>query len=228
MKNENIYQNQKKRSPFELLNSINQQKRTYFLAIFILGTISLFELVLIGYLSQKPPLVIRIDKFGKTQVTENYQRETELTTMEDIQNFSQIFLRNYVALRSDRVVTQFHKSLNMMTEEFAKNHLRSMKDNQTIRKIQAANIRNNLDVLKPKIEVVGDTIYVQISGKILTRPLKELNAIPDIKTIDANLILVKIDRNPEHPYGLLLQDIKLQIDKETRDINQNMNEVTKK
>lgn len=225
MKQENIYQPTEETNPFELLNSVNTQKknlRTFIICLLVLCALLLFGLI---RTAGKPPLVIRIDKLGNTDVVKNYAYETKVTTEDDVKNFTNIFLKNYVGLRSDLVVAQFQTSLNMMTEGFSKIHLKNMKDNNTIKTIQAAGVRNNVILQKVDYEEAGDLIYVNASGTLNTRPIEQINAPPQVKSLTADLILSKVRRTPEKPYGLLLKDIKLAIDKANSEVSNNLNEV---
>ncbi|MBU0504528.1 hypothetical protein KJ708_00925 [bacterium] len=225
MKENNIYHTENKESPYELLNTINTQRKN--LHYFITGLVALCVVMLIVLIvvAQKPPLVIRIDKLGNTDVLANYSYETELTTEHDIQSFSKIFLDNYVGLRSDLIVAQFQKSLNMMTEDYAKKHLKYMKETQAIKTIQAAGVRNEVVIKKLDYEIAGKQIYVNVLGDLLTRPIDQLNSVPVRKTLKADLVLSKVTRTPEHPYGILLKDISLSKDEDAAIINNNMSEV---
>lgn len=212
-------------SPFELLDTLNRQRHFAHLCLGILFVICCLLMATVLYTASKPPLVIRIDKLGNTQIVENYGLETAQISEEDIKNFTQVFLENYVGLRSDLVIAQFEKSLNMMTDDFAKYHLQSMKENNTIKAIQAANVRNDVVVSVLSSEAAGELIYINLAGTIQTRPLAELNAVPQAKKVKADLVLLKTRRTPKHPFGLLLKDIKLSINKDSEEINNNMHEV---
>ena len=224
MKEQNIYQSIED-SPFELINTINIQKRNQHLLIIGLFIMCFFLLIANIIIAQKPPVVIRIDKLGHTDVVGNYVQDTESITDADLKGFSNVFLKNYVGLRSDLVIAQFEQSLNMMTPDFAKNHLETMKKNQTINTIKAANVRNDTMIRSVDFERAGDVIYVNVKGLLHTRPLDQINATPQSKSLIADLVLTCVDRTPEYPYGLLLKDIKLAIDKVNTEIDHNLSEV---
>jgi len=224
MDSQNTYHPSDK-SPFELLETINQHKKWISYYIFGLATISVLSILALTYVAKKPPIVIRIDKIGNTQAIENYSIESEAISDEDIKDFSKVFLQNYVGLRSDLVVAQFEKSLNMMTDDFSKFHLESMKNNKTVKTIQAANVRNDVTISNLSSDIAGDTIYVTVAGILNTRPLDDLNTTPQSKKLQATLVLVKIKRTPTHPYALILKDIKLTLNKEGEAIGNNLKEV---
>lgn len=221
----NMYHSKEDKNPFELLNTINTQRKNIHVFLLSLLVICILLIISVVFVAKKPPLVIKIDKLGHTEVVKNYSFETKLTTREDVKNFVSIFLKNYVGLRSDLVIAQFEKSLNMMTDTFAKNHLRSLKENNTIQMIQAAGVRNDVIIHKIDYEMAGDLVYANTRGTLQTKPIDQINAVPQSKILNADLVLQKVSRAPKYPYGLLLKDIKLAINKEMSEIHDNLSEV---
>lgn len=194
----------------ELLSAINIQRNNTRYYIYALLGLCVLLIIAVGYVAQKPPMVIRIDKLGNTEVVTNYEQESQVTTAEDIKNFVMIFSKNYYALRSDYVVPQLEKSVNMMTEAFKKAHMNTFKRHQTIRKIQAANVRLDLSIVSDiTYETYGDKIDVKYEGKLARRTLNNDQKGGSTRPFIANLTLVKTDRSPKHPYGLLIDTAQL-------------------
>ena len=225
MKESNISHSEQKESPYELLNTINTQKKNIHFFITGLVVLCLVMFIVLIVVANKPPLVIRIDKLGKTDVLANYTYETEVTTEHDINGFTQELLENYVGLRSDSIVAQFKDSLNMMTKDYAKKHIKYMTKSQVVKAVQAARVRNEVVIKSIDYEIAGNLIYVNVVGDQLTRPIDQINSIPVRKMFKADLVLIKVTREPEQPYGILLKDISLSKDEDVNIINNNMNEV---
>lgn len=215
------------KSPYELLNTINQQRSQLTLYIFSLLIISILLTIGLIYVSQKPPLVIRIDKLGQTAVEANYPHESAITTKDDIHNFSNIFLNNYVGLRSDLVLAQMEKALNLMDASFAKVHLEGLKENNTIKIVQASNIRNKVTIQKLIYDDVGEQIFVSVNARLDTRPLDQINAIPETKYFKADLALKRYTRSAQVPYGLLLTGLSVQFDSTKQEMDSVIKEAVK-
>jgi hypothetical protein len=194
----------------ELLSAINIQRNNTRYYIYALLGLCILLVVTVGYVANKPPMVIRIDKLGNTEVVSNYKQESQITTAEDIKNFVVVFSKNYYSLRSDYVVPQLEKSINMMTENFKKAHMKTFKKHQTIHKIQAANVHLDLSIDSDiTYETYGDKIDVKFEGKLTRRTLNNDQKGGSTRPFTANLTLVKTNRLPLHPYGLLIDTSQL-------------------
>jgi hypothetical protein len=223
----NLYKPHSKNSPFEILNTINTQNKAIKYYLFSLSVLCVLLILALVYVAKKPPLIVRIDKLGHTEVQKDYTVDARISTAENIENFTKVFLDNYIALSSQYVRSQYLRSLNMMTEAYAKKHLEIMQKDNTIRKIELEGIFNKLEITKPKIEIVGDHIYVNVMGLLHTRLEDKLNQIPKTKAFKADLMLVKHAVTPEKPYGLLLKDIRVIPDQNEENIQNNISEVVK-
>lgn len=207
----------------ELLSAINIQRNNTRYYIYALLGLCVLLIAVIGYVANKPPMVIRIDKLGNTDVVSNYHHETEVTTAEDIKNFVTVFTKNYYGLRSDYVVPQLEKSVNMMTEAFKQAHMSTFKTHQTIRKIQAANVYLDISIVSDiSFETYDDKIDVKFDGKLTRRKLNDDHKDGNTKLCTANLTLVKTDRSPSHPYGLLIDAAQLRFQDTEEIINEKM------
>lgn len=210
---------------FEILAMIHGNRNGIKRLVLLQFVLILFLILGLIYVSKKPPLVIRIDKIGNTEAVQDYAKESAQPSVEDIQYFTRKFLDDYIALKSNLVVRQFETTLNMMTEELAKQHLKAMKEQNTVGIVQAAGIRNDLTIHDIHTENVGDEVYTKIRAELHTRPLEDLSAVPKIKPILATLVLQIIPRSVEHPYGLLTKGVQIHVDRNGSQIEQNLGEV---
>lgn len=210
---------------FELLGLINANRNSLkrlihaqFVAVFLL-------IAAVVCVAHKPPLVIRIDKIGNTDAVKDYHEESANPTEDDVKFFSKRFLDDYIALKSNLVVRQFETSLNMMTTELAKQHLKAMKEQNTVGIVQAAGIRNDLKIGQIHIEPIADEFYVKVDASLETRPLDDLATPPKIKSIVASLVLERVPRTSQQPYALLAKGVQILVDKKAEQAEGNLNEV---
>ncbi len=209
----------------EILSLINSNrsglKRLIHLQFFII----IICLVGVIYLARKPPLVIRIDKLGNADSVANYQLEASTPTEDDVLHFTRRFLDDYIGLKSNLVVRQFETTLNMMTPELAKKHLAAMKEQNTVGVVQAAGIRNDINIQDVHSEVVGEEVYVKVRAVLETRPLGDLLASPATKPVVATLVLQKTKRSGETPYALIASGVQILVDQNGSQIEENLGEV---
>lgn len=210
---------------FELLSLIhgnrNATKRLIHIQ-FIIIIIMLFGMI---YLASRPPLVVRIDKLGNTDVVKDYHAESAQPTDEDIQNFSKKFLDDYIGLKSNLVVRQLETSLNMMSTDLAKQHLKAMKEQNTVGIVQAAGVRNDIKFQDMRIERIGDEVYVKVNAILETRPLNDLATPPKSKPIVASLVLDTVPRSGNHPFAVLTKGVQILMNKNGTQAEENLGEV---
>lgn len=210
---------------FELLGMIHGNRRALTRLIHIQFVLILILLAGAIYLADKPPLVIRIDNLGNTDTVANYHTETNTPTDDDVRYFSKRFLDDYIALKSNLVVRQLETSLNMMTPELAKQHLKAMKEQNTVGIVQAAGIRNDINIRDIHIEEIGGDYYVKLQALLESRPLDDFSAVPKTKNILASIVLQKTPRDGAHPYGLLTKNVQILVDRHGDQIEKNLGEV---
>jgi hypothetical protein len=177
------------------------------------------------YVSQKPPVIVRIDKLGQTDRVENYVTETQSISELDVKQFTKRFLEDYIALKSNIVVRQFETTLNMMVDELAKQHLKAMKDENTINIVQAAGIRNDLELKQFHLEEYDQQFFVKAKARLETRPLDDAQSLPKTKDLLIHLYLKKVPRSPDQPFGLLAESIQVSLDPKSEQPKENINEV---
>lgn len=210
---------------FELLGLIHGNRNTLKRLIHVQFAVILILISGIVFLAQKPPLVIRIDKIGDTDVVNDYHQESANPTEEDVKFFSKRFLDDYVALKSNLVVRQFETSLNMMTADLAKQHLKAMTEQNTVGIVQAAGIRNDLKIIRTRIEPIADEFYVKVVAMMETRPMDDLATPPKTKSIVVSLVLEKVPRTAHQPYALLAKGVQVLVDKNAEQAESNLSEV---
>ncbi|MBF0107308.1 MAG: hypothetical protein HQM16_18510 [Deltaproteobacteria bacterium] len=217
----------KEAGQFELLRLVNTSRRQTRAAIIALAAICAVLSVGIIIVANKPPLVIRIDRIGNTEAVKDYTVETAIPQDEDIKNFVTVFMSNYYGLRSDYVVPQLEKSVNMMTRSYRDTHMSAFEKNQTISKIQNANIMAEVK-LKDQIsyEIFGDDVQVKIAGEILRRSLDDDAVAPERKVFSALLVLKKVPRTPQEPFGLLVDNVMMTFDDKALRIDKTLTGVT--
>lgn len=148
----------------------------------------------------KPPVVIRENAKGQIQVIKNLVYNDRVTPLE-INSFSKLFLRRYLAYNSYGVTHELDRALKMMTNKFESNNIAAIEKNNTIQGIEKEQVHSGLKIKNMKIKKVeGGYIYEKVYGNIIRKYYGSKRK--KIETFKGNLVLKKIKRTAERPYGL--------------------------
>ena len=148
----------------------------------------------------KPPVVIRENAKGQIQVIKNLIYNDRVTPLE-INAFSKLFLRRYLAYNSYGVTHELDRALKMMTGSFEKSNIAAIEKDNTIQGIEKEQVHSELKIKKMKIEKVeGKYVYEKIYGNIIRKYYG--NKKKKIETFRGDLVLKKVKRTLARPYGL--------------------------
>ena len=148
----------------------------------------------------KPPVVIRENAEGQIQVIKNLVYNDRVTPLE-INAFSKLFLRRYLAYSSYGVTHELDRALRMMTRSFEKSNIAAIEKDNTIQGIEREQVHSELKIKKLKTrKVEGSYIYLKVYGNIIRKYYG--NKKKKIETFRGDLVLKKVKRTPARPYGL--------------------------
>lgn len=220
----------KPKNAFELYQILLQSRK--FITYAYLGLALLYVALFLGFVFfvyhgfQKPPILIR-DFNGTRSVQEDYINGSNSITDQDVYDFTKLFLDNYYALRSDYVIPQLERSLNMMSDSYKEHHIKTFEEHQTIKQIQSAGIINeirmNPDV---KYEDFGKEYLVNTKG-IIVKKLIGSDERSERKFI-CNLKLIKIPISKKYPYGLVVDNVDMRFLEQDKKIDESLKEAVKK
>jgi len=181
------------------------------LKLILIGAVicNIIQLLFIFLLANRPPMIIRIDKLGRVDTIKNYVTETMNVSEEDIRDFARQFVNSYTAVRSDHVAYQMKEALNMMTKEYQEQHLKNIRDTNIIEEIQIADIRNEITFNEMSVEIAKKTIYLKINALLKTSSLTDVSDKADEKHVMIRMILQKVSKSANTPFGLLVKGYKL-------------------
>ena len=148
----------------------------------------------------KPPVVIRENAEGQIQVIKNLLYNDKVTPLE-INTFSKLFLRRYLAYNSYGVTNELDRALRMMTGSFEKSNIADIEKDNTVQGIEREQIHSELKIKKLKTtKVEGGYIYLKVYGNIIRKYYGSKKK--KIETFKGDLVLKKVKRTAERPYGL--------------------------
>ena len=174
----------------------NFLKITNLFTLFLLGLS--FILAFKAYI--KPPVVIRENVKGQIQVIKNLVYNDRVTPLE-INTFSKLFLRRYLAYNSYGITNQLDRALRMMSGNFEKSNIADIEKDNMVQGIEKEQVHSGLKIKKLKItKVEGNYVYLKVFGNIIRKYYGSKKE--KIETFKGNLVLKKVKRTATRPYGL--------------------------
>ena len=148
----------------------------------------------------KPPVVIRENAKGQIQVIKNLVYNDRVTPLE-INTFSKLFLRRYLAYNSYGITNQLDRALRMMSGNFEQNNIADIEKDNMVQGIEKEQVHSGLKIKKLKItKVEGNYVYLKVFGNIIRKYYGSKKE--KIETFKGNLVLKKVKRTAARPYGL--------------------------
>ena len=143
----------------------NFLKITNLFTLFLLGLS--FILAFKAYI--KPPVVIRENVKGQIQVIKNLVYNDRVTPLE-INTFSKLFLRRYLAYSSYGITNQLDRALRMMSGNFEKSNIADIEKDNMVQGIEKEQVHSGLKIKKLKItKVEGNYVYLKVFGNIIRK-----------------------------------------------------------
>ncbi|MDI6640711.1 MAG: VirB8/TrbF family protein [Elusimicrobiota bacterium] len=187
----------------------------YFLRtiVIILSALCIYLALMLKKASDKLPLVIKVDEIGQVQAVPNWQSKVAVSEPE-IANFTQTFMELFTAYDFYTYDDSFRKAFKMMTPQYQKKADEFMQSNRTVESIQQAQYKTKVNI--SKIEILKDTpqnVILKIKGYREQRSYLNPDFYKEI-IFESELVLSKIKRDFQKPWGLLVENYSETIIKE--------------
>jgi len=161
----------------------------------------------------KPPLVVKVSELGQPTIVTNYQSEVSVSPPE-VLNFVQTFIDLFTGHNYYTYDENFRKSFKMMTLECQKKMDEYLTTNKIIDQIKQAQYKTKVNI--SVVDITKDSkeaVFVKLKG--YREVLSYLN--PEFKKeifFETDLVLKKVNRQIQTPWGLLVDHYKETIFKE--------------
>ena len=204
------------RSYYEVFGDVVTLLNTFKVVAIILTLIIFFQAFLIMKAQEKQPIVVSVDKLGKSQVVENYQENDKRDEIQ-VQAFVKDFMEAYTAYDSKFVEHNFAKALNFMHSEFQKRAQQDLMKTDPndpdhvslLDQLKAQSIYSKVEIQEIRIEKDSPGwVKVWVAG--IRRIFSYLDSsYPPTETIfNSYITLAKVPRTKTEPYGLLVFDYR--------------------
>jgi hypothetical protein len=187
----------------EALESVQFLKKLTVCLIFM----NLLLLVLLRHAQQKPPLVIRVDEVGKAEPIKDVNA-TYRVSKPEVLNFTKLFMKYFLERNFYTWKDNLVEAGNMMTPEFREKANKEVNLSEEANAVEINKLTSKLNF--SNIEVSRDTadhIIVALKG---WRQITSYNDPRFLKEtiFEGEMVLKKVGRTAETPYGLLVDSYK--------------------
>lgn len=189
---------------YEVWGGLESANRALWTALWLAVTVALLCLLLVRIMISTPPVVIRVDAAGNAVLADT-GRQPPVSEAE-VKNFLTLFERFFTELNVYTYPTDLRQAGTMMTPDFQRKADDMLKRDGTIEKLKGDEGRTTLTITE--IGIASDTpqiIECHVKGY---RELGSYKADqPSGESVfDDDIILRKVPRSEQTPYGLLVQD----------------------
>ncbi len=192
-----------KRFFYEIWGDLNAQNATLKVVILLMAVITVTALFtsFYTYKINRVPIVIRVSKAGNAKILRNLPLNNKVGIGE-ILYFSKSFIREFTGFNSLTIKTQLSRALNKMAPSYGNNTLKTILKDNFIQKMERANISSRIKFRKIKLvrqTVNHDVLKFYIIRKVISNADSK---IEDSKAFEDKLILKRVKRSLEYPFGL--------------------------
>lgn len=190
---------------YEVWGSLESANRALWAALWLAATVSLLSLIVIRVLVCRPPVVIRVDGNGQAQTVADTGRQPPVSEAE-IRNFISLFERFFTELNCYTYNADLKIAFSMMTPAFQNKANDMLKRSGAVDNLKAAEGKTVLTLTE--IKIAKDTPEVfecHIKGYREIGSYKQDGPSSEV-VFEDNVILKKVPRSEQAPYGVLVQD----------------------
>lgn len=192
---------------YEAWGGLESANRALWVALWIAATTALLAFVLLRVEMRRPPVVIRVDGSGQAAVMPGADRQPPVGEAE-VKNFLTLFERFFVELNAYTYDSDLRLAYAMMTPDFQLKATDMLKREGTIDGLKV-NLTKTTLVLS-ELRVARDTPDVfecKVKGYRQVGSFKP-DAAPGEVVFEHDIVLRKVPRSAQAPYGLLVQDFR--------------------
>ena len=190
---------------YEVWGSLESANRALWVAVWLSTTVALLALIMVRVQMSRAPVVIRIDGAGQTQALPDGGRQPSVSEAE-VKNFLSLFERFFTELNVYTYDSNFRLAFSMMTETFQGKANDMLKRDGTVENLKASQGKTTLTLTE--IKIARDTPQVlecHVKGYRQIGSYKPDQAATEVVFQD-DIILRKVPRSEQAPYGLLVED----------------------
>ncbi|MDE2491542.1 MAG: hypothetical protein KGM24_11890 [Elusimicrobia bacterium] len=199
---------------YEVWGGLESANRALWIALWFAVTVALLALALVRVELRRPPVVIALGEDGRSSVMDSAQAQPAVGEVE-VRNFLALFERFYVELNAYTCDSDLKLAFAMMTPDFQAKAARMLKSAGTIEKLKTEELQTNLFL--SELRIVRDTpdiLECRVKGYRRITSFKP-GVPPGEVVFEHDIVLRKVPRSERAPYGLLVQDFKESVFKQT-------------
>lgn len=196
-----------KRRYYEVFGDLEAEAEFLKLTTLLLVTLLFFTLFGAFMLAKRPPVVIRVDQVGKAEAIQDLEANNAPTDYE-IFDFAKSFTRRFRELNSYTLASDTAEAWNRMSARYQKIADRDLVESGFFARFNQTGLYTRIEFKEETIE--RDTPgYARVS-LIGVRTIVSYNdpGYKESSLFKAELLLKKVPRSREIPWGLLLEDYR--------------------
>jgi hypothetical protein len=192
---------------YETWGGLESANRALWVAVWVAVTAALLAFVLLRVSMRRPPVVIRVDGSGQAVVMPGSERQPPVGEAE-VKNFLTLFERFFIELNAYTYDADLRLAFAMMTPDFQSKANDMLKRDGIIDSLKANQTKTTL--VLSELRIVRDTSEVfecKVKGYRQVGSFKP-DTTPGEVVFEHDIVLRKVPRSEQAPYGLLVQDFK--------------------
>ena len=187
----------------EALESVQFLKKLAVSLIFV----NVLLLILLRHAQQKPPLVIRVDEVGKAEPIKDVNA-TYRVTKPEVLNFTKLFMKYFLERNFYTWKDNLVEAGNMMTPDYRDRANKEINLSEEANAVETNKLTSKLNFSNVEVSrETTDSIIVALKG---WRQITSYNDSKFLKEtiFEGEVVLKKVPRTVETPYGLLVDSYK--------------------
>lgn len=190
---------------YEVWGGLESANRALWFALWFATTVAFLSLILVRTLVRRPPVVIRVADSGQAEVERDTGRQPPVSEAE-VKNFLSLFERFFMGLNAYTYDPDLRLAFSMMTQGFQSKADDMLKREGTLETVKANQSR--ITVVLTELKVLRDTAEViecRVMGNRQIGSYKADGTTGEV-VFEHNIILRKVPRSEQAPYGILVED----------------------
>lgn len=190
---------------YEVWGGLESANKALWVALWLAVTVALLALALLRVQARRPPVVIKVDGNGQSVALAGTDRQPPVGEAE-VRNFLAIFERFFIELNAYTYDADLRLAFTMMTPEFQAKANDLLKRENTIEGLKANQTKTTLFLTE--LRVLSDTPEVfecKVKGYRQIGSYKPDAAASEV-VFEHDIVLRKVPRSQQAPYGILVQD----------------------
>lgn len=190
---------------YEVWGGLESANKALWVALWLCITVTILSLGLLRAQMAHPPIVIRVDSDGKAQALPGAYAQPQVSEVE-VTNFLTLFERFFTELNSYTYESDIKLAFDMMTQDFQKKATDTFNRDGTLQNLKANKTKTTLHLTEMKVARDTSQVFeVHVKGYREIGSYKP-DGVQSEVVFDDDVILRKVPRSAQAPYGLLVED----------------------